>query len=603
MADEQGRSAGDAKRRGGTPNGAMDPFREAYHGRGAFASESRPPITTRYVPFARSLSKYSGARLRSDVLAGLTVAALALPSAMAFAELAGAPVSAGLYALFLPVVAYAAFGSAPRLVIGPEGAVALLVATAIAPLASTGSTEYAALTTMLALLVGVVFFAARLVRLGWIADYFSQAVLVGYITGVAIVLILGQLGKLVGISSDEDGAIREVIDIVQHLDDANGATVVLGALALALLVLAARINKRIPGALVLVVLSIAVSWALDLSSHGVAVTGPVPGGLPSLAIPDVPRSDLDTLTAAAVAIFLVAYSDSILTARSFAARHHETVDPNQELLASGFAQISSGVTQGMPVGTSGSRTAVNDDMGATSQVSGLTAAATIAVILLFLTAPIEYLPSAILGAVIVFAASKLIEPDQWRALARSSKAEVIIAAITAVFVITIGVLQAIIVAVVLSVADIIRRAARPADAVLGWSAEENRYVDVTDHPDAGITTGVVIYRIQDRMFFANAHFFKRRLWAAVDGAPKPVRHVILDASFISDTDASAEVALREVIGGLRERNIELQFARAAAELRLHFDEVGLTDAIGADHFHGTVTAAVRACLLRPDASP
>ena len=206
-------------------NGPVKPFREAYHGRGAFASESRPPITTRFVPFARSLSTYSGARLRTDALAGITVAALALPSSMAYAELAGVPVSAGLYALLLPVVAYAVFGSAPRVVVGPEGTVALLVATTVGPLAAAGSGEYATLAAMLGLMVGLVFFAARLVRLGWIADYFSQAVLVGYITGVAVVLILGQIGKLVGISSDEDGAIRETIDIIRHLGEANTATV------------------------------------------------------------------------------------------------------------------------------------------------------------------------------------------------------------------------------------------------------------------------------------------------------------------------------------------------------------------------------------------
>ena len=339
----------------------------------------------------------------------------------------------------------------------------------------------------------------------------------------------------------------------------------------------------------IVVLGIVASWALDLASRGVAITGPVPSGLPSFSMPDV-SSDLGALTAAAVAIFLVSFSDSILTARSFAARHHEVVDADQELLAFGFTQVAAGVTQGIPVGTSGSRTAVNDDMGATSQVSGLTAAATIGVILLFLTGPLQYLPSAVLGAVIVFAASKLIEPEQWRSLARSSRSEILIAAITAVFVVTIGVLQAIIVAVVLSIADVVRRAAHPADAVLGWSAEDDRYVDVSDHPAAGVTPGVVVYRIQDRMFFANAHFFKRRLWAAVDGAPKPVRHVIVDASFISDIDASAEVALREVIAG-RERNIELHVARAAVELQQRFDDVGLTSVIGADHFHATVAAA------------
>jgi len=201
----------------------------------------------------------------------------------------------------------------------------------------------------------------------------------------------------------------------------------------------------------------------------------------------------------------------------------------------------------------------------------------------------------VLGAVIVFAAAKLINFDQWRSLAVSSKAEVVIAAITTLFVITVGVLQAIAVAVVLSVADVVRRAAHPADAVLGWSAESNRYVDVTDQPDAGVTRSVVVYRIQDRMFFANAHFFKRRLWAAVDGAPKPVRHVVLDASSISDVDASAEVALREVIDGLRGRNIELRVARATAELRLHLDAVGLVAQIGPDHLHDTVTAAVAAC--------
>jgi len=581
----------------------VQPFKQAYQGRGPFASSSRPPLTTRYVPFARSFSTYSRVRLRTDVIAGVTVAALALPSAMAYAELAGVPVSAGLYALLLPVLAYAVFGSAPRVVVGPEGTVSLLIATVIAPLAAGGSAQYAALAALLAIMVGIVFLVARLARLGWVADYFSQAVLVGYITGVAIVLILGQLGKLLGVSSDASGTIPTTLDIIGHLGSVKGATVAVGALSLVLLIVLSRVSRRLPGALVVVMLGIAASWVLDLAAQGVSVTGPVPSGLPSLELPSVSRADLGALALAAPALFLVAFSDSILTARSFAARHHEIVDANQELLAFGVAQISAGVTQSIPVGTSGSRTAVNDDMGATSQVSGLTAAATIAGILMFLTAPIEYLPSAVLGAVIVFAAAKLIDTTQWRELARSSRVEVVIAAITVVCVIAIGVLQAIIVAVLLSVADIIRRAATPADAVLGWSAQEDRYVDVSDKPEAGITAGVVVYRIQDRLFFANAHFFKRRLWAAVDGAPKPVRDVVLDASFISDLDASAEVALREVIEGLRERSIELHVARATLELRERLASVGLVEVIGPDHFHGTVTGAVEACRDGTDTVP
>jgi high affinity sulfate transporter 1 len=576
----------------------VETFREAYQGRGPFASESQPPLTTRFVPFARSVAGYSRHRGRTDVIAGITVAALALPSSMAYAELAGAPVSAGLYALLLPVVAYAVFGSAPRLVIGAEGTVSLLVAAALAPLVATDSADYGVLAAMLAVLVGLVFLAARLIHLGWIADYFSQAVLVGYITGVAVVLILGQLGKLVGVSSDADGAIRETVDILANLGSANATTVVVAALSLLALLLLSKVSRRIPGALVLVVVGIAASWALDLAGNGVSITGPVPSGLPSISVPHVDAAELRDLAGAAVAIFLVAFSDSILTARSFAARRHEVVDANQELLALGVAQLSAGITQSIPVGTSGSRTAVNDDMGATSQVSGLTAAAMIAAILLFLTGPIQYLPAAVLGTVIVFSASKLIDPAQWRSLARSSRAEVGIAVITSLFVITLGVLTAIVAAVVLSVADVIRRAARPADAVLGWSTDEDRYVDVSDHPQCGITPGVVVYRIQDRMFFANAHFFKRRLWAAVDGAPKPIRCVVLDASFISDIDASAEGALREVIEGLRDRNIELHVARAAFELRQKLDAVGLTDLIGADRFHGTVNVAVETCRSR-----
>jgi high affinity sulfate transporter 1 len=538
------------------------------------------------------MSTYASGRIRVDVVAGLTVAALALPSAMAFAELAGLPVTAGLYALLLPVLMYVVFGSAPRVVIGPEGTVSLLVASALAPLAMTASAEYTALAAGLAILVGVAFLAARLLRLGWIADYFSHPVLIGYITGVAVVLILGQFGKLVGLSSEEDNALLETADIASRLGDANGTTVVVAGVSLLLLWGLGRIKRRIPGALVLVIGGIVVSWWLDLAHDGVRIVGEVPRGLPGLQVPDVTGSDLATLGAAAGGIFLVSFADSILTARSFAARHQETVDANQELLAFGLANMAAGLSQGLPIGTSGSRTAVNDDMGATSQISGLVAVLAIGMILLFLTGPIQYLPSSILGAVIVLAAVRLIEPAQWQALARSSRAEMAIAVITTVFVVGIGVLWAIIAAVVLSVADVVRRAAHPADAVLGWSAPNDRYVDVSDEPDAGVTPGVVVYRIQDRMFFANAHFFKRRVWAAVEGAPPPVHHVVLDASAIGDIDSSAAVALREVVTGLARRNIDLHVARASVELRHLFEELGLTEVIGPTHFHGTVTAAV-----------
>ncbi len=235
-------------------------------------------------------------------------------------------------------------------------------------------------------------------------------------------------------------------------------------------------------------------------------------------------------------------------------------------------------------------------MKATSQVSGLVSFATIVLILLFLTAPIQFLPTAVLGAVIVFASLKLIEPEQWRELARSSRTEVGIAGVTALVVISVGVLAAIAVAVVLSILDVVRRTATPDDAVLGYVEPAQRYAAVGAHPDAGITPEVVVYRIQDRLFFANAHFFKRRVWAAVDGAPKPVRHLVLDAAMISGVDASAVGAVREVQAGLLSRNIAFEVARATDELREQFEETGLTGLIGPEHFYGTVGAAVEACV-------
>jgi sulfate permease, SulP family len=579
----------------------MDPTARAhdvYHGRSPFASASKPPVLQRFVPLTTSLKGYSGDRLRVDATAGLTVAALALPSGMAYAELAGLPVTAGLYALLLPVLFYAFLGATRRGVIGPEGAVALLVATALAPLAAAGSPEYVALAAALAIAVGLVFIAASLLRLGWIADYFSQSVLVGYITGVALLMAIGQLSKLTGVSSDVEGDVKEAIDIILHLGEANPWTIGVSVLSLALLVVLHRIAPRLPGALIVVVLGMLASWGLDLASHGVDLTGPVPAGLPELGRPDVDPSQFPSLILPALAIFLVSFADAILTARSFAAKHRETVDADQEMLAFGVASIASGFSQGMPIGASGSRTAVNDSMRATSQVSGLVAFATIAIILLFLTAPIQYLPSAVLGAVILYASVRLIDLVAWRALRRSSRSEVAIGAIAAFFVVTIGVLAAIAVAVVLSIVDIVRRVAAPDDAVLGWSDRDGRFTDVRSDPDATITPGVVVYRFSGRLFFANAHFFKRRIWAAVDGAPKPVRTLILDATALSGVDASSVDAIAEVVAGCTARNITFDVAHATRELRDRFDETDLTDLIGVDRFYPTVTSAMDSARAR-----
>ena len=374
--------------------------------------------------------------------------------------------------------------------------------------------------------------------------------------------------------------------------EANAATVALAAVSLLLLIGLRHFLPRFPAALLVVVLGIVASWSLDLAAHGVAIAGPVPAGLPDFAFPRVGGSDLAQLVGVAGGIFLVGFSDSILTARSFAAQRGETIDADQELLAFSAANAAAGVTQGMPVGTAGSRTGVNLSMGATSQVSGLVAAGFILVVLVLLTEPIQYLPAATLAAIIVTGAVRLIDPDQWRALGRSDRAELVIAVVTAVAVINLGVLVALVVAVVLSLLDVIRRIARPNDAVLGWSPAELRYADVSSDPDVAVTPGVVVYRFSDRLFFANVHFFKRRVWAAVDAAPKPTRHFVLDMAGVPGLDSSAAAGLRELHDGLLARNVSLEIARATDPLEAAMDRLGLVELIGTDHFHGTVTSAV-----------
>ena len=574
------------------PSVPLEPFQEAYHGRKPFRSAHKPPLTTRYLPLVASLRAYNGSRLRTDAMAGVTVAALALPASMAYADIAGLPVTAGLYSLLLPLVVYALLGSAPWLVVGPESTIALLVAAGLAPLAVAGTVEYTTLAAALALAVGAFYLGARLLRLGWIADYFSQPVLVGYLTGVAILIILGQFGKLVGVSSDEDNAVIALGDIVVNLGEANAATVALAGVSLLLLIVGRHFLPRFPAALLVVVLGILASWSLDLAAHGVTVAGPVPAGLPDFAFPRVGGDELAQLVGVAGGIFLVGFSDSILTARSFAAQRGETIDGDQELLAFSAANAAAGVTQGMPVGTAGSRTGVNLSMGATSQVSGLVAAGSILVVLVLLTEPIQYLPAATLAAIIVTGAVRLIDPDQWRALGRSDRAELVIAVVTVVTVINLGVLIALVVAVVLSLLDVIRRIARPNDAVLGWSPAELRYADVSSDPDTAVTPGVVVYRFSDRLFFANVHFFKRRVWAAVDAAPKPTRHFVLDMAGVPGLDSSAAAGLRELHDGLLARNVSLEIARATDPLEEAMDRLGLVELIGPDHFHGTVAFAV-----------
>jgi high affinity sulfate transporter 1 len=542
------------------------PDEQPYADASPFQPKREAPLLQRAVPVSQELPAYGGRPARKDVLAGVAVAALALPSAMAYAELAGLSPVNGLYALLLPALAYVLLGSSRQLVIGPEGSIAALVAAAILPLAVAGSAEAVELAGALALLVGGCFLIARALRLGWLADYFSRPVLIGYLHGVAVVLVISQLGKVLGLDITARDPLPQLAEVVRELGDTSGVTLLVGAAALGILIPLRYVASRFPAALVVVIGAIGVSWWLDLEGRGVSVIGSVPSGIPELAFPSPGGSDVLLLLGAAFGIFLVSFADEILTARSFAGKHGQHVRAEQEVLAMGVANVAAGLTQGFPIGASGSRTAVADSMGVRTQLGGLAAAGTVLVILLWLTEPISYLPKAVLGAVIISAAIGLVDPDAWRALWVTDRVEVAIAAVTAVGVVAVGVLEALLFAVGLSIIDVVRRSASPHDAVLGWVERLGRYGDIAVYRSAQVTPGVVVYRLDDRLFFANASYFKGRVHEAVRGAPTTTHSVVFDAEAVTHVDATGLTALGDLDETLRKEGIELSLARAKSPL-------------------------------------
>jgi sulfate permease, SulP family len=558
-----------------------------------FQRPARRPLLQRLIPVSEQVPGYRSRTLRRDLLAGVTVAALALPASLAYAEIAGLSPVIGLYALLLPAVAYALMGSSRQLVVGPDGSVAALVGAAVIPM-TTDPEQRASLAAMLALLVGGVFLGARVIRLGWIADYLSRPVLIGYIHGVAVVLIIGQLGKLLGLNISAESPPGELVEVIGEIDEINWATFAVGAVCLSVLLLSGWLFPKLPAPLFVVVLAIVVSAVVGLASEGVAVVGEIPAGLPSLEVPDVGLLDTAKLIPAALGIFFVGFSGGILTARTYAGRHGKHVHASTELAAMGAANLAAGISQGFPIGASGSRTSVNDQMGARTQLSGLLSAGVTALVLLFLTAPVEYLPVATLGAVIVAASIGMVDIDSWRGLARLNRVEVAIAAITMVGVVSVGVLRALLLAIALSIVDAVRRSATPHDAVLGWVERLDRYADVRLHASAKVVPGVLVYRLDDRLFFANAHYVKGRIREAVAGAPAPVHWLVFDAEALNHVDATGVRTLTELIESLREESITFVFARLHSHMNDDLQAAGVLDLVGEEHLYPTVHAAVQA---------
>jgi high affinity sulfate transporter 1 len=542
---------------------------------------------------ARQLRHYDRTWLRGDLIAGVTVAAYLVPQVLAYAGVAGLPPVTGLWAAVAALLAYALIGSSRRLSVGPESTTALLTAAALAPIAAGDPRRYAALAATLAAMVGLICLLAWAARLGFLADLLSRPVLIGYMTGIAALMVSSQLGTLTGLPVDSGPFHTEVASFAKHAVDVNWASATVSAATLLFLFGAARVAPRAPIPLLGVGLAAAVVAMLSLEDQGVALVGGVPGGLP--AHPAwVGVADLRHLVLPALGLAVVAYTDNMLTARAFAARHREDVDAGQELLALAAANMAAAAAHGMPVSSSGSRTAIGDANGARSQAHSLVAAVMVLLTLGLLSPLVAEIPKPALGALVVWAATRLVDIGEFRRIARFRRSELFLALATVAAVLLLDVLTAVLVAVGLSLLDLLRRVARPHDGLLGYVPGVPGMHDVDDYPDARLVPGLLVYRYDSPLFFANADDFLRRALSTADSFGDPLYWFVLNAEANVAIDITSLDALDKLRTALSARGVVFALTRVKHELATDLARAGFLDRLGAGHVFATLPTAAAA---------
>ncbi len=548
----------------------------------------------RWAPGLAELLHYQRGWVRGDVLAGIAVAAYLIPQVMAYAEVAGLPPVTGLWAISGSLIVYAILGSSRQLSVGPESTTALMTATAIAPLAAGDPAKYAGLAAALAIVVGALCILSRLGRLGFLSDLLSKPVLIGYMAGVAVIMIVSQLGKITRLGSTADSFLGDVAFYATHLTDTHVPTLLLAAGMLTVLLVVGRLFPRAPIPLIAMLLAIGVVTIFGLRQLGIEVVGTIPAGLPVPTVPDVSARDWSVLLLPAVGLAIVAYNDNILTGRAFASRNRYAVDGNQELLALGAANVAAGVMQGFPVSSSGSRTAIGDSLKSRTQLYSLVALAVVIVTVLFLRPVLASFPTAALGAIVIYAAIRLIDVAELRRLAGFRKSEFVIALATTVSVLVFDILYGILVAVGLSILNLLRRVARPHDAILGYEPGLAGMHDIDDYPDAKLVPGLIVYRYDSPLFFANAEDFKKRALEALDVAEQPVEWFVLNAEANVELDITAADALNELHDELERRGIVFALARVKQDLRDELEAAAIVEKVGEERLFPTLPTAVQA---------
>ena len=552
-------------------------------------------LLTRFVPITTWLPAYDRAWLRPDLLASLTSWGVMVPVALAYAALAGVPPEYGLVTAFAAMTAYAVFGTSRHLKVTTSSTMAIMSASVVAGLAGGDADRYLALTAALALVVGAALLVAGFVRLGFIADFLSRPVVTGFIFGLAITIIIGQLPKVLGVPGGGDTTIGKLQTLIGQLPDTNQWTLAVGGGALALILLLRAISPKIPGPLGALALGIVAVGAFDLALHGVTVVGEVATGMPHVGIPRVALLDIPYLAAGAAGIVFLAVGESLGAGRAFAARHHYEIDADQELIGLGAANVSAGLFGGFTVDASLSQTATAEVAGGRSQLASLVTAGLVLATAVLLAPLFTNLPNAVLGAIVIAAVLGLMDFGELRRYAASRRTDLALALVALVGVVTTTVLIGLVIAVLLSLTTLLYRASRPYIAVLGKIPGENdTYVDVGRHPRAEPVAGLLMLRMDAPLYFFNANVARTAILEAVAGAgaaPRPSA-VLLDLGATSDLDITTADVLRQLTGDLHEQSIDLLLAQVKGSVRDRMRKSDLMDTVGEHHVYLSVASAV-----------
>ncbi len=546
----------------------------------------------------RGLRPFNGARAVRDAVAGVELAAMNIPQALGYTSIAGMPAVTGFYTLLLPLLAFATFGSSRFLVVAADSATAAILAGGISGMAPTASVKYVALAGTVALLTAGLLLVARLLRLGFIADFLSRTVLVGFLTGVGFQVGIAVLGEMLGLEIHTRRTVVQLTQVLRSLPQVHLPSLALSAAAVAGILTLARFAPKIPGPLIAVAGAIAASSAWNFAARGIAVIGPVAGGLPHLSVPHMSWSEIELLVPVAGSCFVMIVAQSAATARIYAARNHQSLDENADLLGLSTANAAAALSGAFVVNGSPTQTALVESSGGRSQFAHLATAAVVAIVLLFLTRPLQYLPRCVLGAIVFVVAIRLVDLRGLQSIGRESPGEYVLALTTAFVVVLVGVEQGIVLAMVLSLLRIVQHSYHPHTAVLTQD-EAGIWQLNPVVPGARTEPGLVIYRFGATLFYANAGRFSDEVRLLLAPAPSLVRWFVVDAGAITHVDYTAARVVRELQQDLAQRGVVLVFAHVQSDLKPDLDRHHLTEVIGRDRIFDTLHAALASYHNRP----